>query len=148
MQSDAQESKTLRDAIDALDALENDESLEDPEQILAWVTVPRSLSQGAPADLVVSIENGRIDRDLRMSSIEIYDEFLSGFEILSMNPEPRHKDHDWGVLSLEYPVDVPPGETWDLTIRLRAVKKGVFIGDVDIYEGDRFLTRAAQARVE
>jgi hypothetical protein len=138
----------LEQAIDAIPVQESDWSLDDPEHIMAWITLPRVAGKGDLVTLVVTIENGRVDRDFRLSSVEIWEEFLKGFAVVSISPEPRHQDGSPGSLRLEYPVDLAPGETWDLEVILRAERTGVFVGDVDVDEGDRFLTRAAQIRVE
>ena len=144
----AQDVDELTQALEALKALEGVEGLEDPENVMAWVSVPRSASKGESIVLRVEIENARPDRDLRLTGLEIGDEFLSGFKIVGYAPEPRNKDHSLGSLSLEYPIDIPPGEAREFTIKLRAKKAGVYIGDVDIMEGENFLTRVAQTRVE
>ena len=107
----------------------------------------RRTTSAASIPLEVFVLNGRADDTFRMSQIDIADEFLSGFEILNISPSPRQKDHSMGVLSLEYPLDMAPGESWRLTISLRAKRRGVYIGDIDVLEGESFVARAAQAQV-
>ena len=53
----------------------------------------------------------------------------------------------FGELTLEYPLNVEPGEHLSFEIALLATKSGVFIGEVDIWEGDKVLTRVAQCKV-
>jgi len=118
-----------------------------PEEIMAWVEMPRSVLEGETVVLRITVENGYLKREYRMSTVEIYDDFLNGFKVISIVPEPRHKDDSYGTLELEYPIDLSPREDWELEITLQADKAGVWVGDVDVYAGDHMLTRIAQARV-
>jgi hypothetical protein len=133
---------------EALEILEGEGVLDDPQDVMAWISMPRQLKRKGSAKLEVFVLNGRADDTFRMSQIDIADEFLSGFEILDISPSPRQKDHSMGVLSLEYPLDMAPGESWRLTISLRAKRRGVYIGDIDVLEEESVLTRAAQAQVK
>jgi hypothetical protein len=135
------------DAEEILEALEGEEWMEDPSQIMSWVELPRTVKQGDTFDLLVTIENGRTEDAFRLSEIFLGESFIAGFKILDLSPPPRNKDKSLGDWALEYPTDIPAGETREFQIRLRAKASGVFIGDIDIYEGERFLTRAAQTRV-
>lgn len=119
----------------------------DPVDVMAWVELPRAARLDEEVTLKIEIENGRRDKLLRLSAIEVEEAFLKGFELLKISPEPRHKDLAFGYLSLEYPDDVKAGETVTYEIKLRAKMTGVYIGDVDVHEGQRWLTRAAQIRI-
>jgi hypothetical protein len=118
------------------------------EGVMVWVKMPRRVIEGEIAILEIIVENGRLKDDFLMSGIDVDDEFLDGFKVVSIYPEPRHRDHTYGVLELEYPVDLRPRETWELEITLRAEKPGIWIGEVDVGEGDDWITRIAQARVD
>jgi hypothetical protein len=135
-----------REMLDSL--LQNPELLSDPEDILAWVTAPRSARPGELVVVKVLIENARPDSVLRLSSIDIEGEFLAGFEIERITPAPRNRSPVLGGVELEYPRDLNPNETLEVEFTLRAKAAGVFIGDIDIYEGSKFLTRVAQVRVK
>lgn len=128
--------------------LQAEGALDEPKDILVWIEAPRVVKPGERATLKVSIENWRAKDALRLSSVDIADGFLKGFEIESITPEPRNKEHSLGTLSLEFPQDVKPNESLDIAIALRAKKAGVYVGDVDVAEGSKFLTRAAQVRVK
>ena len=131
----------------AIEALEIETGLEDPEDIMAWVNVPRIAEVGDTILLEIFVENGREKKEFKLSGFDILDEFLEGFHILDINPEPRHKDHSLGSLGLAYPIVLKPGETFQIELKLKAERAGIFIGDVDVMEGDEFLTRHAQIRV-
>jgi len=137
-----------QEMLEMLEAFADEEFMEDPERIMAWVKTPRSVAKGEVAALQISIENARETEVFRLSSIDFEESFISGFKILELSPEPRNKSKSLGHLSLEYPIDIPAGESREFNIQLRAQKAGIYIGDADIYEGEKFLTRAAQMRVE
>jgi len=132
----------------AMEILEKQGGLEDPKDIMAWVNLPRKAKFGETINLVITIENGRKKKKLKLTGFDIWDEFLGGFEVLDIIPEPRHKDHSDGALTLEYPNDLIPGDVFEVTLVLKASKIGVFIGDVDVNEGKEFLSRMAQIRIE
>lgn len=132
----------------AIEVLENEVNLEDPKEIMAWVSVPRLAKIGDIISVKFSIENAREKKKFKLSGMDILDEFLVGFEILEISPEPRNKDHSFGYLALEYPNDLKAGDVFEIVIKLKAEKAGVFIGDIDINEGDKYLTRVFQTRVE
>lgn len=129
------------------DAAEVMEEFADPEDIMCWVELPRQAKRGDEITLKVLVENGRSEKVLRLSHVDIEDTFMKGFKVLSVAPEPRQQDQLFGILTLEFPDDLNAGETSTYEIRLQAKTPGVYIGDVDIYEGQRWLTRAAQIRI-
>ncbi len=143
----AQDLDEYKSALEALEALEDVEIPDDPENVLAWVVAPRSMEKGDSGSVTITIENARSDRAFQLRFIDISDEFLRGIKILSVDPKPRHQDHSFGTLTLEYPIDIAPNGTHRFEIKFRAKKKGIFVGDIDIYEGEQFLTRAVQSRV-
>ena len=136
------------DILQLVKALESEEFLDDPAQIMMWVEIPRSVTKGEVVSMRITIENARDTDVFKLSSIFLESSFISGFKTLELSPEPRNKSKSLGDLTLEYPIDIPAGEARDFEIRLRAKGVGVYIGDVDIYEGEQFLTRAAQIRVQ
>lgn len=131
----------------AIVALEEAMGLEDPKEIMAWVNVPRIAKVGDTISLEIIVENGRKKEPFKLSEFEILDEFLAGFHILEITPKPRHRDHSFGALSLAYPKRLEPGETFQIELKLKAEQAGVFIGEVEVSEGDDFLTRFVQIRV-
>jgi len=51
------------------------------------------------------------------------------------------------TLSLEYSLSIAPGKRAVFELELIAKKEGIYIGEVDIWEGEEFLTRIAQCKV-
>lgn len=119
----------------------------DPQGILAWVDMPRAVSPKKNVTLAVTIENARAAEPFKVESIDIASSFLKGFEVTSIDPKPSDVDESFGSVTLNYGLSVAPGGKLVVSLELRSKSPGVFVGDVDIWEGDRFLTRAAQCRV-
>ena len=119
----------------------------DPVAIMAWVEMERSTSVGETVILKITVENGRDQDVFELESIDLGGSFGKGFEIISIKPKPTATDTMFGELTLEYPLNVEPGEHLSFEIALLATKSGVFIGEVDIWEGDKVLTRVAQCKV-
>jgi hypothetical protein len=123
------------------------EDLGAPHEILAWVDLPRAVAPGEPVSLQLTVFNGRAQGVFQVTSVDIADGFLDGFEVLTISPTPHAREHALGVLALALPADIAPGAAWQLEIRLKPRRAGVFVGDVDIWAGGRFLTRVAQLHV-
>lgn len=123
------------------------DDLDAPQEILAWVELPRTVALGDPVTLLLTVFNARAQGVFQVSSIDIGDGFLDGFEVLAVEPAPQSREHTLGVLALALPTDIAPGAEWTLEIRLESRRVGVFVGDIDIWAGGRFLTRVAQLQV-
>ncbi len=148
MDAMADDREKLQDAYDAIESLEDASALEDPADIMTWIDMPRAVDLGKTFDITVIVENGRADRPLKMNAVDINDDLLAGIEVIAVTPEPRSADHYAdGYVRLEYPIDIEPGNTWQVVISVRARQSGVFIDDIDIVEGQRFLSRSAQIRI-
>lgn len=119
----------------------------DPQGILAWVDMPRTLPPNKEATLTVTIENARATEPFKVESIDIASSFLRGFVVESIKPEPTEADESFGSLTLDYGLSVAAGAKLVISVALRSKSEGTFVGDVDIWEGDKFLTRTAQCRV-
>jgi hypothetical protein len=119
----------------------------DPAAVMAWAGMPHRASVGETVVLTISIENGRETEPFILESLDIGGDFGKGFEVVSINPKPTAVDTMLNTLTLEYPINIPPGELVDFELKLRAMASGVFIGEVDLWEGDKVLTRYAQCKV-
>jgi len=121
--------------------------LDAPREILAWVDLPRAVSVNDEVTLALTVLNARKQGAFQISAIDIGIGFLAGFDVIAITPAPQDRDQALGALALTIPVDVAPGGQWTLQIRLKPRRVGVFVGDIDIWAGDRFLTRVAQLQV-
>lgn len=117
----------------------------------ATVTVeaPLDVTVGETFELVVRVGNDRSRKTLTVTDIDIAQSYLSGFVIVSVDPLPKSSStipFDDG-LSHSFHARIPPKNRQDFTFTLRALRAGVYTGDVDVCEGTRFLTTLAQTVV-
>lgn len=122
---------------------------QDPEGVAVAVDAPLEVSVGDTFDLVVTVTNQRESHTLHMSDIDIADEYLAGFVVVSVDPVEKSNMHVPLDNSMSYSFDeeIPPGESKSFTFHLRAQDPGVFRGDVDVTEGMRFTSTVAQTAV-
>jgi len=101
-------------------------------------------------ELVVEVVNERAGNTLNVSSIDIGEEYLEGFMVVSTEPPHRSSTHVPIDNSRSYDFDrvVPSGATNVFKFKLRARKAGTFQGDVDVCEGMRYLTMVVETKVE
>src|SRR5687768_15258267 len=100
--------------------------------------------------LEVLVRNERPKEALKVDDIDIADDYLNGFIVVST--EPRHKS------TMHVPIDnsqsftfgqaIQPGQSNRFIFNLRAVKTGLFRGDVDVTQGMQFVTEMAQTLVK
>jgi hypothetical protein len=123
-----------------------------PEGVFVWVTAPEVISQGDAFVLTIKIENAQISKPFAFSDVDVSGEYMDGFEIVELSPQPGDTYMGGGDLSMTFDGVLEPGETYDVRIRMRAKAAGIYIGDVDVWfmssrsEMD-FYTRVAQTRV-
>lgn len=123
------------------------DDLDAPRDILAWVELPRSVARDEQVTLTLTLLNARTQGNFLVSAVDIGVGFLDGFEVIAVTPEPHAREYALGALALTLSVDLAPGAEWTLEVRLQPRSVGVFVGDIDIWAGDRFLTRVAQLQV-
>ena len=119
----------------------------DPVDILAWADMPQSATVSETVVLKITIENGRSDDPFDLESIDLSGNFGKGFDIKAVRPKPTDMDSMLNTLSLEYSSPISPGHRAVFELELIAKKPGIYIGEVDIWEGEEFLTRMAQCKV-
>jgi hypothetical protein len=121
----------------------------DVEGVLVKVDIPMDVSVGETFDLVVNVHNERTGRDLALSDIDISENFLSGFTVVSTDPEAKSTTHVPIVekRGFTFEVRIPAGESRPFSFRLRAEKEGIYRGDVDLYEASRSITTMVQTVV-
>lgn len=121
----------------------------DVEGVSLAVNAPLDVTVGETFDLAVEIKNEREKKALALSDIDISDAYLAGFAIISTEPTAKSsmliEDPDMRSYTLE--ISIPPGEAKTFTLKLRAEKAGMYRGDIDVCEGLRFITIAAQTVV-
>jgi hypothetical protein len=114
------------------------------------VNTPTDVATGQTFQLSVSVTNERPRKVMALSDIDIAEEYLAGFTVSTIEPQPKSSMHvpfD-NSRSFTFGVKIPPGTTKVFTFNLRAEKPGVYRGDVDVCEGARFITSMAQTSVK
>ena len=122
---------------------------QDPVGVAVSVDVPLDVTVGETFPLVVTVTNEREGETLSMNDIDIAEEYLAGFIVVSTDPVEKSSMHiplD-NTMSYTHDVDIAPGESRDFTFNLRAEETGVFRGEVDVTEGMRFTSTVAQTVV-
>lgn len=123
---------------------------QDVKGVSVSIDSPLDVKVGEPFDLTVHVENVRDKRVLTVSDIDISDDYLEGFVVISTEPVSRSSMHVPIDNSMSYTFDssVPAGATRSFVFTLRAEQAGIFRGDVDVCEGQRFITVTAQTVVK
>jgi len=132
----------------AVQALEKGGIFQDPVDILAWADMPRSATVNETVLLKITVENGRSDASFELDSIDLGGNFRKGFDIKAVRPKPTEMDSMFNTLTLDYSVSIAPRERVVFELELIAKKAGIYVGEVDIWEGEQFLTRMVQCRID
>lgn len=123
---------------------------QDPKEMRLVVDAPVSVERGKEFALVVSVINDRPGQFLEVSSIDIGEEYLKGFTVISCEPPFSGSTHvpiDESR-SYEFKHRIPPGATNQFAFKLQARKAGRYSGEIDACEGMRFLTMVVETQVE
>ena len=121
----------------------------DIEGVTVTINAPMEVVKGEEFALVVNIQNTRASKPLKVSSIDIAEDYLQGFFFVSSDPTAKSSEHvpfD-NSRSFKFDLEVPPGQTTAVTFNLRPTQAGVYRGDLDVCEGMRFTTTLAQTSV-
>lgn len=124
--------------------------IEDPEGIAVSAETPSHVSVGEIFDLTVSVDNKRESKDFKLSDIDISEEYLNGFSIVSIDPPPKSSMHIpiFNMTSFTFDSHIPAGEKRIFIFKLRGEIPGVFRNDLDVCEGQRFVTTIVQTVVK
>lgn len=118
-----------------------------PDGMFMWVDVPREVEVGELFTMTITVENLRPHARLALDELWIEDIYFTGFEMVTTFP-PTEVDEDQDGLELAFELVLEPGEGLEIDIDLRALRPGVFIGDVDLWDTSTHMTRAAQTVVK
>jgi hypothetical protein len=124
--------------------------IQDPTGVLVTIEKPTGVTVGEEFSMVVVVKNVRPDAPFKLTDIDVADDYLKGLEIIHTDPAHKSSMHvpiD-NSQSFSFNMDIPPEETKRFTFRLRAVTPGLHSGDVDVCEGQRFISTLAQTMVE
>lgn len=94
------------------------------------VGAPESVKLGDEFPLVVTTRNVG-DEPSTLGSIDLYDSFAAGFEVVKVAPFPREVSNLFDLRSYFFTEQLAPGAEVVVTFTLRAVKSGTWAGQVD-----------------
>ena len=122
----------------------------DVEGVAVTVHSPSDVQVGQTFDLEINVTNERPRKVLQLSDIDIAEQYLTGFTVVTVKPPQKSSMHVPVVDSQSFTFDttIAAGTSQTFTFTLRAEKEGIFRGDVDISEGMRTLTSMAQTVVK
>ncbi len=123
---------------------------QDVKGISLSIESPLDVQIGDTFELRLNVKNERETKVLNISDIDISGEYIGGFILISSDPAPKSSMnipffHD---MSYTFGTPVQPGETKTFSFVLRAEQGGIFRGDIDVCEGQRFITTTAQTVVK
>lgn len=123
---------------------------QDVPEVAISVDAPIDAVVGEPFSLVVKVTNERTQRPVELSNIDVSDECLSGFTLVAADPPAKSTSQNPfdDTRTFTFEVSIPPGETMAFTFQLRPERPGIYRGDIDAYEGMRFITTMAQTVVK
>jgi len=122
----------------------------DPEGILVEIHSPVEVVVGEQLTVDVSVTNQRSGKSVRLTDLDIAEEYLEAFSVLSTTPSHRSSEHipiD-NTRSFTFDRSIGPGETVVFSFELRAEREGIHRGDVDVCEGQRFLSKMVRTVVK
>src|SRR5262249_44792468 len=92
---------------------------------------------GQTFDLQITVTNERPKKVMSLSDVDVAEDYLSGFTVVSIDPKPKSSQHvpiD-NSRSFHFGINIPPHSAQTFKFTLRAEKAGNFSGDVDACEG-------------
>lgn len=122
----------------------------DVEGMDIGITSPPEVAVGNTFDLQVSVTNSRSRKPLKVSDVDIAEEYLAAFILTSTTPGHKSSMHvpvD-NSRSFTFDVSLPARGSTNFIFHLRAQKPGIHRGDVDVCEGARFTTKQAETAVK
>lgn len=91
---------------------------------------PEAVDLGDVLRVIVKVENiGKTE--MKLAEIDLYDELLDGFEVVSLVPSPRSRERIMGFATYGFNQVLKPGDVFTLEVALRAKEVGLWGGDID-----------------
>lgn len=119
-----------------------------PPKFYVEMEYPDTVAIGEEFDLVFEVLN-RDSGSRTLNSIDMHDDFLGGFEVVSMTPSPGSREDLWGYRIFNFDESIKSSNTLTVTMRLRAETVGYWSGDVDFTNPlENYVTRVPEIEVE
>ncbi len=109
----------------------------DPEGLTVAVAVePATVAEGETFKLVITAGNEG-SRPLTITGLDVPQSILDGALLTRTDPLDRGRSQLSSSLTLDYALEVPPGEQATLTLTFEALAAGDYRGDIDVVVGVR-----------
>jgi hypothetical protein len=120
---------------------------DDPPPFAMVIDAPQEATVGETITLNLKVSNPTDER-LQLGSVDVYDSLLDGFTLIKLNPEPNERDHTLDFSTFYYSKPLNPGESFAVSLDLKATQPGVWTGDVDFCTpSEEFVTSSVTIRV-
>ena len=121
-----------------------------PEGMKLTVNSPATVARGKEFDLVLNIANDRASDSLTVSDIEIGEEYLKGFVVLSAEPAYVSSSKNALVDNRTFTFNhaIPAKSTNAITFKLMARKAGKYTTELSVGVGLRTITMVVETQVE
>ena len=103
----------------------------DKPMLDAHLSLPNKVALDAPLTMLITTSNSH-PKAVTLDSIDIDDDLLEGFQVVSITPEPTDTMHILGQRSWSFGQRVKPGESLPVRFEMTAVVEGHFSGDIDV----------------
>jgi hypothetical protein len=122
---------------------------EDPEGLWLTVDVPERVKLGEKCNLVIKASNRLPDRDLELGDLDISSDYLKGFTVLAVRPDPKSTELDdfIDVRTTRFDRTLKAGTSAEFVFELRAETAGRYQGQVDQYVGVQFASAVVTTTV-
>lgn len=123
---------------------------EDVQGVSVTFEQPESVKVGETFDLAVKVTNQRTKAPLKLSDIDIGNDYLAGFVVVATEPAFKSTT-DVPIIdmrSFTFDITIPAQQSTVVKFKLKAAKEGLFSADLDINEGARSLSTLLQTLVE
>ena len=109
------------------------------EGISVNVSLSPEIKLNSTFDLIINVENNRKSRPFILTDFEIEEFYMEGFLLKEILPTPKllHKANDYKIF--RYDSMIPPNNSREFIIRLKAILNRVFRGDIKVMEGSQYL---------
>ena len=122
---------------------------EDPEGLWLTVDAPERVTVGEKCSLVVKASNRLPDRALELGDLDISSDYLKGFTVVAVRPEPKSTELDGflEVRTTRFAQTLQAGTSAEFVFELRAEAAGRYQGQVDQYVGMQFASAVVTTTV-
>lgn len=119
-----------------------------PPKFYVEMEYPDTVVVGEEFDLVLEITN-RDAGSRTLNSIDVHEDFLGGFEVVSISPSPGSNEDMWGYRIFNFDESIKASDSLIVTMKLRAKSVGFWSGDFDFTNPlENYVTRLPEIEVK